>query len=707
MTNIEFIKTQTQLGEKQITNTLSLFNEGGTIPFIARYRKEQTQNLDEEQIAQIETFSKLFDQIEKRKEFIIETIREKGKLTEQLEKKISESFDLLKLEDLYLPYKTKRLTKSEKALKAGLGGMAAIIMKQENGDPVQRAEKFICQDFSTTKDVIEGSLEIIAEWINENDIVREKLRESFFEHGILTSKVVKTKITEAEKYKDYFDLSQLIKNCPAHRLLAVLRGEDEGFLKIKIEPNVDYLVTWLKRFYVKNSNDFSELVEKAINISYKKLLQPSLESETKSRYKDLADDQSILTFSKNLEKLLLAPPLGNKVILAMDPGFKSGCKIVVLDEKGDLKHNCNIYPHPPQKEISQASSKIAQLVQMYKVEVIAIGDGTAGRETESFIKKIRFDRDLQVFIVREDGASIYSASKVAREEFPEFDITVRGAVSIGRRLMDPLAELVKIDPKSLGIGQYQHDVNQTKLQGELDRVVASAVNRVGVDLNTASKYLLSYVSGLGPKLAENIVTHREKNGLFKSRKELLKVDRMGDKAFQQSAGFLRVKSGENPLDNSAVHPENYKFIEQLATQGGMQVKELVGNKEKVNELKKISIENQLGEFTLNDIFKELEKPGIDPRKTAKVFEFSQEVKTLNDLRIGMRLNGIVTNVTDFGAFVNIGIKENGLIHKTELSVEYINNPSDVISIHEHVKVLVLSIDNERKRIGLTLKINAE
>lgn len=703
MTKVEFIKSHVHLKENQIKNTLQLFDEGGTIPFIARYRKEQTENLNEEEIAAIEVNSKLFEQIEKRKDFILETIREKDKLTELLEKKIRESFDLLKLEDLYLPYKTKRITKAEKALKAGLGAMAAVLMKQENGDPILRAEKFVCKDYPNANEVLEGAKEIIAEWINENEIVREKLRESFFEHGILTSKLVKSKLAEAEKYKDYFDTSQMMKNCPAHRLLAILRGESEGFLKLKIEPNTDYIFSWLKRFYVKNSNESAELLDEAIQHSYKKLLQPSLENETKNHFKNLADDQSIVTFSKNLEKLLLAAPLGNKVILAIDPGFKSGCKIVVLDEKGDLKHNCNIYPHPPQKETSAASSKIAQLVQMYKVEVIAIGDGTAGRETEAFIKKIRFDRDLQVFIVREDGASIYSASKVAREEFPEFDITVRGAVSIGRRLMDPLAELVKIDPKSLGIGQYQHDVDQTKLQNELDRVVVSAVNRVGIDLNTASKYLLSYVSGLGPKLAENIVGHREKNGLFKSRKELLKVERMGDKAFQQAAGFLRIKNGENPLDNSAVHPEHYKFIEQLSSKAKMQVNEIVGNKEKVNQLKTFSAENRLGEYTLKDIFNELEKPGIDPRKTAKVFEFSDNVKTIADLQIGMKLNGIVTNVTDFGAFVNIGIKENGLIHKTELSNDFVNNVSDIINIHDHVVVRVLSIDTERKRIGLTLK----
>jgi len=704
MTKVEFIQQQTQLNNRQIENTLNLFTQGATIPFIARYRKEATLNMDELQIAEVQNLANTFDELIKRKTFVLEAIREKGKLTDLLEQKITDCYDLLKLEDLYLPFKTKRLTKAEKAIKAGLSAMAAIIMKQENGDPKAQAERFRGVDYTTVDAVLEGALEIVANWINENEIVREKLRASFFEHGVLTTKVVKSNPDKEEKYKDYYDSSQRLINCPAHRFLAALRAENEGVIKVKIESNTNYCLEWLQRLFIKNNNDYSALVEKAIVNSYKKLLQPSLESETKNYYKQKADDQSIQTFSKNLEKLLLAPPLGNKAMLAIDPGFKSGCKVVVLDDKGNLKHNTTIYPHPPQKEISAASSKIAQLVEMYKADVIAIGDGTAGRETEFFLKKIRFPKDISVFIVREDGASVYSASKVAREEFPDYDVTVRGAVSIGRRLMDPLAELVKIDPKSLGIGQYQHDVNQTKLQHELDRVVISAVNKVGVDLNTASKYLLSYVSGLGPKLAENIVLHRQKNGLFKSRNDLLNVTRMGDKAYQQAAGFLRIRNANHPLDNSAVHPEHYLFVENLVKKSNLKLQDVIANKELIQKLKENSVnENQIGEFTLNDILQELEKPGIDPRSSVKNWEFSQDVKKIEDLKTGMKLNGIVTNVTDFGAFVNIGIKENGLIHKTQICDHFINHPSEILSLHQQVKVMVYSVDNERKRIGLTLK----
>ncbi|MBI3135697.1 MAG: RNA-binding transcriptional accessory protein [Bacteroidetes bacterium] len=703
MTASEFIAVATGLSPKQINGTLTLFEGGATIPFIARYRKEMTGNLDEEQIDHIQKEQNKFDAIEKRKIGIREAIREKGKLTAELETKINTCFDLHKLEDIYLPYKQKRQTKAEIAIKAGLAPLAARLMKQENGDPEYWAQPFVSKTFPDALTALKGALDIIAEWISENEIVREKLRTSFFENGVITSKVVPAKKEEAEKYRDYFELVQTVSKCPSYRLLAMLRGEDEGFLNLKIEPNAEYVLSWLKKFYIKNSNESSVLVEKAMQQAYKKSLQPALETETRNHFKELADDQSIHTFSKNLEKLLLAPPVGNCVVLAMDPGFKSGCKIVVLNKAGSLVHNETIFPHPPQNESSKAASKIAQLVQSYKVEVIAIGDGTAGRETENFIKKIRFDRDLRVFSVREDGASIYSASKVAREEFPDFDVTVRGAVSIGRRLMDPLAELVKIDPKSLGVGQYQHDVNQAKLQAELDKVVERAVNKVGVDVNTASKYLLSYVSGLGPKLAENIILHREKNGLFKSRKELLKVDRMGDKAFQQAAGFLRIKESPNLLDNSAVHPENYGFVERLVKAQGLDLKSVIGNRETVNTLhEKAKNQNEVGEYTLQDILKELEKPGLDPRKAVKVLEFAADVKTLNDLKTGMQLNGIVTNVTDFGAFVNIGIKENGLIHKSRLSGPSNFHPADVIHIHDHVQVLVLSIDSERKRIGLAL-----
>ena len=703
MTASEFIALATGLSPKQINGTLALFEGGATVPFIARYRKEMTGNMDEEQIDQVQKESERFAAIEKRKAAILSAIREKEKLTAELELKIKNCFDLHKLEDIYLPYKQKRQTKAEIAIKAGLAPLAARLMRQDNGDPEMWAGSHLSQNFPDAKSVLKGAVDIMAEWISENEIVREKLRTSFFEHGVIFSKVVPAKKDAAEKYQDYFDLTQTISKCPAYRLLAMLRGEDEGFLTLKVEPNPEYLMTWLKKFYIKNSNDSSDLVEKAMQQAYKKSLQPTLETETRNHFKDIADDQSISTFSKNLEKLLLAPPVGNCVVLAMDPGFKSGCKIVVLNKAGKLVHNENIYPHPPQNETSKAAAKIAQLVQAHKVEVIAIGDGTAGRETENFIKKIHFDRDLRVFSVREDGASIYSASKVAREEFPDFDVTVRGAVSIGRRLMDPLAELVKIDAKSLGVGQYQHDVNQVKLQAELDRVVERAVNKVGVDVNTASKYLLSYVSGLGPKLAENIIQHREKKGLFKSRKELLAVERMGDKAFQQAAGFLRIKEGSNLLDNSAVHPENYGFVEKLVKSNNLDLKTVIGNRDVVKTLHvDAQSHTEVGEYTLQDILKELEKPGLDPRKQAKILEFSADVKTMDDLKTGMKLNGIVTNVTDFGAFVNIGIKENGLIHKSQLNGPVNFHPADVIHIHEHVLVTVLLVDSERKRIGLGL-----
>jgi uncharacterized protein len=703
MTETEYIFKESAIPKNQIESTLKLLKDGATIPFIARYRKEATGNLDEEQIDTILKKSSQFEQIEKRKAHILAAIEKLEKLTDPLKEKIITCYDLLKLEDLYLPYKQKRQTNADKAIQAGLGNLAIRILKQENGDPVRWAEEKISKDFPDAESVLSGAIDIVADSIVQNDHVRERMRKSFFEFSQLECKVVPAKKAEAEKYLDYFDLKQPLNKCPSYRLLAILRGENEGFLKVKIEPSLEYSLTWLEKFYVKNNNAAADLVVKAIRQAYKKSLQPSFEAEAREYYKNLADDQSIKTFSKNLEKLLLAPPVGNKRVLAIDPGFKSGCKVVVMDETGTLVHNVNIYPHPPQQEFAKAQSKIAQLVEMYKVEVIAIGDGTAGRETESFIKKIRFENDLQVYVVREDGASIYSASKVAREEFPDFDITVRGAVSIGRRLMDPLAELVKIDPKSLGVGQYQHDVNQTKLQQELDRVIESAVNKVGVDVNTASKYLLSHIAGLGPKLAENIVAHRQKNGLFKSRADILAVERMGQKAYEQAAGFLRIKSAKNPLDNSAVHPEQYKFIEKLAKNEGVDLNQLIGNKELVLKLRQsVKSEVGIGEYTLNDIFKELEKPGLDPRKTARVFEFSKEIKTMGDLSVGLELNGIVTNVTDFGAFVNIGIKENGLLHKSKLTKNNNEHPSDYIGLHDQLKVRVVLIDTERKRIGLEL-----
>ncbi|MCH2232976.1 MAG: RNA-binding transcriptional accessory protein [Crocinitomicaceae bacterium] len=703
MTQSEYIARQTSIEGKRVNNVIALFNEGATTPFIARYRKDRTGNLDEEKIDAIQVLMQRYDELLKRKEFIKSAISEKGQLTTQLEEKIEDCFDPNKLEDIYHPFKTKRQSKAEKALKAGLGALAGMIMKQQEGDPEYWAERFLKQDYPEPDEALEGACYIVAEWVSENEIVRDKLRQSFFEHGVITTKLVKGKESEGEKYKDYFSLTQRLSNVPSYRMLAILRAADEGIIKYKIEPNTDYVLNWLNRFFVKKNNEAADLLQKCLKDAYKRLLQPTLQTETKNHFKELADDKSIQNFAKNLKNLLMAAPIGSKRVLALDPGFKSGCKLVCLNEEGDLKHNENIYPHSPQKKMSEAKSKIYQLVESYNIDVIAIGDGTASRETENMIKHMRFSRDVEVFVVREDGASIYSASKIAREEFGQYDVTVRGAVSIGRRLMDPMAELVKIDPKSLGVGQYQHDVNQNKLQDALDRVVVNSVNKVGVNLNTASKYLLNYVAGLGPKLAENIVDYRQKNGAFSSRAELKKVDRLGASAFEQSAGFLRVRESENPLDNTAVHPEHYSYVEGLAKKLGHKVVDVIKNDELIDQLEKLAgKEDSVGEFTREDIFKELRKPGLDPRKKAKILEFAAGLKTIEDLKTGMKVTGIVTNVTDFGAFVNIGIKENGLIHKTKLSKEYVQNPADFISIDEHVECKVVSVEVDRKRIGLSL-----
>jgi len=711
MNQIQYIQNNSTLKTNPIKNTLALFESGATIPFIARYRKEQTNNLDEVEIAQIQDLANTFTDIEKRKDYILKAIQEKGALSDQLNQKITECWDLVKLEDYYLPYKTKRLTKGEKAKKAGLTTLAKIIMKQDNGDPYHSANRFVCKDYNSNELAIEGAQHIIADWVNENDIVREKLRQSFLEHGQIITKEIKSKKplndkqkAEKLKFREILDYSQRVSNCPSYRLLAILRAEKENFIRVKIEPNVDYSMQWLERFFCKNNNDNSDLVKQAIKDAYKRLLQPSLDTETKAFYKAKADDKSIQTFAKNLEKLLLSSPIGAKSILALDPGFRSGCKLVCLSKNGKLIANTNIFPHPPQNEVSKASAEVEKLVKQYNIEVIAIGDGTAGRETEQWIKSLKLPDTIKVFSVREDGASIYSASKNAREEFPNQDITVRGAVSIGRRLADPLAELVKIDPKSLGVGQYQHDVNQTKLKKSLDFVVESCVNKVGVNVNTASKYLLAYVSGLGLKLAESIVEYREKNGLIESRQALKKIPKMGAKSFEQSAGFLRVPISKNPLDNSSVHPENYKTITRIAKHLKLDVETLIGNTEALNSITNSDFSSEtVGEFTLNDILNELKKPGIDPRQATETFEFTDNIKTIDDLIVGMQINGIVTNVTDFGAFVNIGIKENGLIHKTQLSTNHVNNPTDFISIDQHVKAKIIQLDKERKRIGLSLK----
>lgn len=699
MTQLEYIKNQLSVQEKSIVNTLKLFGEKATVPFIARYRKEMTSGLDEVEIGDIRDLAKQYDDLLSRQQTILNAIEEQGKLDDQLKQKIENCFDVQKLEDLYLPYKQKRQTKGDKAIKAGLEPLAKMIMSQRGGDPWQMAERFVRGEIIDEDMALAGARDIIAEWINENASLRDRLRDFYRRKGQLQSKLVKGKSEEAQTYKDYFDFSEPLYRCASHRFLAISRADKEGMLKMKIAVSSEDVIHTIERFFMKGQDECADQVALACKESYQRMLSSSIENEVLNEAKEKADKEALKIFTGNLRQLLLAPPLGSKRILAIDPGFRTGCKVVVVDQYGKLLTNTTIFPHPPQKESGPAQSKIAQLVQAYKVEAIAIGDGTAGRETESLIKRIRFDRDLDVFVVREDGASIYSASSIARKEFPDYDVTVRGAVSIGRRLMDPLAELVKIDPKSLGVGSYQHEVNQTLLKTALDDVVISCVNSVGVDVNTASPYLLAYVSGLGPGLAENMVKHRSENGPFTSRKSLKEVARMGDKAYEQAAGFLRVRKGEHPLDNSSVHPESYKSVEKIAKQMKVELSELIGNEKMLNSLKKADFP-EIDGFTLDDIVSELKKPGRDPRKQAKVLEFDNRISKIEDLVEGMLLPGIITNVTAFGAFVNIGIKENGLIHKSQLADNYVDDPSTVVSLHEHVEVKVLEIDVARKRVGL-------
>jgi len=695
----DYIQANSGLQPKSIINTLKLLDETSTIPFIARYRKEMTNGLDEVEIALIRDNSKKFDEIISRQQAILTAINEQEKLTNELREKIEHCFDSVILEDLYLPYKQKRVTKGEKAKKLGLESLAKMIISQRGGDPEFMAEKFVKVEVEDVQSAISGAKDIMAEWMNENLQIRSRLRLLFQRKSVLVAKLVKGKEEEAAKYRDYFDFSEPLTRCASHRLLALIRAEREGFISLKSQPDSTEALEILERYFVKGNDACAQIVLAACKESFKRLISPSLENDVLNEAKEKADREAIKVFSTNLRQLLLAPPLGSKRILAIDPGFRTGCKVVCLDESGELLMNQTIYPHAPQNESSAAKSKLAQWVQAYKIDAIAIGDGTAGRETENLVKHIRFDRDLEVFVVREDGASIYSASAIARKEFPHFDVTVRGSVSIGRRLMDPLAELVKIDPKSIGVGQYQHEVNQTSLKNGLDDVVISCVNAVGVDLNTASPYLLSYVSGLGPALAENIVAYRAENGPFQSREELKKVKRLGDKAYEQATGFLRVRNSENPLDNSAVHPESYSVVVTMAKNIKVEVKELIGNESLVGQLNKTDFP-ELDSFTFDDLVKELKKPGRDPRKKAKVLEFDSTIRTIDDLRTGMILPGIVTNVTAFGAFVNIGIKENGLIHKSNLAEVYVEDPAKFIALHEHVQVQVLEVDAARKRVGL-------
>lgn len=699
MTLIEYVIGGLGGDAKSIQNTIDLLKSGATIPFISRYRKEMTGGLDEVQITEIRDSLKKYEDCQARQNSILKSIHDQGKLTDEIQQKINSCFDLSELEDIYLPFKIKRLTRGEKAKKNGLEGLAKLIMSQQITDVSITAEKFLTTEIQTVEHAVQGAKDIISEWINENVLLRSKIRYLFQRKSIVSSKVLKGKQESGEKYKDYFEFSEAIYKIPSHRFLALFRGEREGFLGLKVQPEKEEAISIITRFYLKSDNSCTPILIEACTEAYTRLLCNSMENEIISELKLKADKEAIKVFATNLKQLLLAPPLGAKRVLAIDPGFRTGCKIVCLDEQGNLLTNTTIFPHPPQSERDKASSKLFQLVQSYKIEAIAIGDGTAGRETENLVRKTRFDRDLDVYIVREDGASIYSASPIARKEFPEFDVTVRGAISIGRRLMDPLSELVKIDPKSIGVGQYQHEVDQKLLKESLDDVVISSVNKVGVDVNLASPYLLKYISGLGSTLAENIVKYRIENGKFKSRDELKKVKSLGAKAFEQAAGFLRVSESNNVLDNSSVHPESYKFVEEISKKCRVDIKELVGNSSILDQLKLDDFPH-IDKYTFADLINELKKPGRDPRKKAKVFEFNNSIKTIGDLSLGMKLPGIVTNVTDFGAFVSIGIKENGLIHKSNLSDTFVSNPSEHISIHDQIIVEVLEVDIPRKRIGL-------
>ncbi|KAA6343291.1 30S ribosomal protein S1 [termite gut metagenome] len=701
----QLISASLGISEKQINSTLSLLKEGATIPFISRYRKEVTGGLDEVQIGNIkEQYDKLCE-VSKRKETILKTIEEKGQLTEELRKRIDETWDSTVLEDIYLPYKPKRKTRAEVARQKGLEPLALIILLQNERDLMSKAAQFLTDEVENVEEALKGARDIIAEQVSEDERARNQIRNIFNRQAVITAKVAKGKEEEAIKYRDYFDFSEPLKRCTSHRLLAIRRAEAEGLLKVNITPNDEECVERMERLFIQSKNECGKQVSEAVQDAYKRLLKPSIETEFASFSKEKADAEAIRVFAENLRQLLLAPPLGQKRVLAIDPGYRTGCKVVCLDAQGNLIHNENIYPHPPVDKKTEAASKLKAMVEAYDIQAIAIGNGTASRDTEYFVSKIQFDRQVQVFVVSEQGASIYSASKIARDEFPNYDVTVRGAVSIGRRLMDPLAELVKIDAKSIGVGQYQHDVDQNKLKKSLDQTVENCVNLVGVNLNTASSHLLTYISGLGPQLAQNIVSYRAENGAFTSRKELMKVPRMGAKAYEQCAGFLRILQAANPLDNTAVHPESYHIVEQMAKDLGCSVAELIANKElrlKIDKQKYIT--PTVGLPTLNDIMQELDKPGRDPRDTIKVFEFDQNVHDINDLKEGMVLPGIVGNITNFGAFVDIGIKENGLVHLSQLAERYVSDPTKVVSIHQHVQVKVLSVDMERKRIQLSMVI---
>ncbi|WP_224485108.1 Tex family protein [Robertkochia aurantiaca] len=709
MTLIQFITKQVNAPEKAVSNTVDLLNADSTIPFIARYRKEATGNLDEVAITEIEKLKKSYEEIEKRKTTIIQAIKEQDALDPELKKQIEACYDLNELEDLYLPYKKTRKTRADKARESGLEPLAKMIMAQNTPDPEAAALRFINDELNSVEEALQGARDIIAQWINERIAIRNDLRKIYERHALLTTRVISSKkdSEEAARFRDYFDWSEPLNRCPSHRLLAILRAEKEGVIRLSVKIDTDQALEKIERRVIRAQHGGADEVRKAAEDAWKRLLEPALSKEALNQAREKAEETAIAVFAKNLEQLLLGAPLGEKRILAIDPGYRSGCKVVCLDENGQLLHNENIYPHPPQKESTMAMKKISSLVNSYKIEAIAIGNGTASRETEQLVKRIRFDRDLQVFVVNEAGASVYSASSVAREEFPNYDVTVRGAVSIGRRLADPLAELVKIDPKSIGVGQYQHDVDQNKLKEELNRVVGSCVNKVGVNLNTASKPLLSYVSGIGEKLAENIIAWRSENGGFENRKQLLEVPRLGGKAFEQAAGFLRIKDGENPLDDSGVHPESYPVVQKILKDLGVSIRELIGNRKLVAQIEPAKyVDDKTGMLTLKDILAELEKPGLDPREKAEVFEFDKNVRTIDDLYPGQELPGIVNNITNFGCFVDIGIKQSGLVHVSNMADRYISDVNEIVHLHQHIRVKVLDIDKERNRIQLSMKLDA-
>ena len=703
---ITIISEELNLSIKQVAATIRLLDDGATIPFISRYRKEATGSLDEVAIRNIQLRNQELQDIIKRKEYILETIEAQGKLTSELKERINTTLDAAVLEDIYLPYKPKRRTRAAIARERGLEPLAKIIMAQTSSDIERQASRFLSDGVNSVDDAISGALDIIAEWVSENEKVRSLVRTRYIKSAIISSSVVKGKEDEAQNYKNYFDFSEPLKYCSSHRYLAMRRGETDGLLRVSVSIDDDEMLERLERFFVKSvaTSQVAEYIRQAVKDGYKRLIKPSIETEVSALIKEKSDTTAIAMFADNVRQLLFAPPLGHKRVMGIDPGYRTGCKVVCLDAQGNLLHNDVIYPCAPTNDYKGAARKISYLVEAYKIDAIAVGNGTAGRETEKFLSSLRYPHKVQVFVVNENGASIYSASKIAREEFPDKDVTVRGAVSIGRRLIDPLAELVKIDPKSIGVGQYQHDVDQAKLKDALDYTVSSCVNLVGVNVNTASRQLLAYVSGIGPQLAGNIVEYRAEHGDFESRKALKDVPRMGDKAFQQCAGFLRIPNAENILDNTAVHPESYSIVERIAKDNKCSVEEIVNNKELLHSIDlNRYVSNEIGLPTLTDIVSELDKPGRDPRSRVEIMEFDERVKSINDLSEGMVLNGIVNNITAFGAFVDIGIKENGLVHISQLCDHFVSSPSEILKVHQHVKVKVIEIDHSRNRIALTMK----